>query len=128
MCGAANARFAHARMFPGLGLTNARRHLMIRLKIPAGMIDKLTVGRMTDRLDAYDLGAQRRHMTVNMLHELCLRVCGSRDEHGTRIRDGLGHALKKFVVFRRMSAADGVRFMMNMARWLLGVEHEAIDL
>ena len=79
-------------------LLNARLHLMIRLEVPARVRHELAIGGMVDPLHTHNLGAERRHMTFDMLDELRLGVCGSRNEHGCRIGDGLSYALKEILI------------------------------
>jgi len=102
--------------------------LMIRPKILPGVGNQLAIGGVIDRLNAGNLGAQRRHVSADMLHQLRLGICRSRNQYGSRIGNGLCHALKKIVILRRMAAADRIGLMVDMAGGLVGVQHEVIDL
>ena len=100
---------------------------MIRLKILAGVGDKFPVGRMVDGLNARDLGTQRRHMSFDMLDEFNFGICRSCDQDGTRIGDGLCHALQKLLILRRVAAANAVGLVVNVARGIVREQHEVVD-
>jgi hypothetical protein len=108
--------------------SNARRHLVIHLEICAGVGDELAVCGMVDCLDPNNLPTQYRHVALDMLYELCLRIGGPRYEHGTGIGDSLYHALKEILIRRYLTTANAVGLVMNMARRIVGVQHKSIDL
>jgi hypothetical protein len=67
-------------------------------------------------------------MVFDMLDQLCLGICRSGNEQGSGIDDGLGHALQEIVILGRVAAADAVGLVVDMARRIVGVQHETIDL
>jgi hypothetical protein len=63
-----------------------------------------------------------------MFDEFCFRVRRPRDEYSSGTRNGVCHVLKEILVLRRVAAADAVGLMVNVARRVLWVQHDAIDL
>jgi hypothetical protein len=80
--------------------------LMIRPKILAGLGNQLAISWVINRLNAGNLGAQRRHVSADMLHELRLGICRSGNQYSSRVGYGLCHALKKIVILRRVTTAN----------------------
>ena len=66
-------------------------------------------------------------MAVNVLHELGLCICRACDEDGTRVCNRFSDCLKESVILRNMSAADGVRLMMDRSGWIMWVENKLVD-
>ena len=98
------------------------------MEILAGVSDKFAIGGVVDSLDACNLGAQCGHMALDMLDELGLRTCRSRDEYGSCVGDGLRYPLKEFVILGGVAAANCVGLVVDMKGWVVGTEYEAIDL
>ena len=53
---------------------------MVILEVPARVRHELAIGRVVDGLHTHNLGAERRRVTFDMLDELRLGVCRSRNE------------------------------------------------
>jgi hypothetical protein len=100
---------------------------MIRPKVLPGVGNQLAIGGVINRLNAGNLGAQPRYVSADMLHELRLGICRSRNQYSSRIGNGLCHSLKEIVILRRMAAANRIGLVVNMAGGLVGMQHEAID-
>jgi hypothetical protein len=66
-------------------------------------------------------------MAVNVLHELGLCIGRAGDEDSGRAGNRLGNGLKESLILRGMSAADGVRFMMDMFGRIMRVENQLVD-
>ena len=101
---------------------------MISLEIGPGVGDEFTIGWVVDRLDARNLGLQRWRMLFDVLDQFRLGIGWPRDEHGACIGDGLGHVLQEGVVLRRVATSDAVGLVVNMARRMIGLEDQTIDL
>lgn len=90
--------------------------------------EDLAVRRMIESFDALDLGFERRGMLADMVYEHRLFVRGTGDENGTCVSDCIRDVLKKGLIFARMSAADGVRLVMDVADGILRMNDDRIGL
>ena len=66
-------------------------------------------------------------MAVNVLHEFDLGICRAGDEDSTCVCNRFSDCLQKGVILRSMSAADGVRLMMDRSGWIMWVENKLVD-
>ena len=101
---------------------------MIRREVFAGMFDQFTVRRMVDSLDSDDLRPQCWDVFLDMFDEFGFRSGRSRYQDCARITDGIRHAREEFVVLSRVTAAYGVRLVVNMANRIVRMQYSAIDL
>jgi hypothetical protein len=96
---------------------------MIRPKVLPGVGNQLAIGGVINRLNAGNLGAQPRYVSADMLHELRLSICRSRNQYSSRIGNGLCDSLKEIVILRRMAATNRIGLVVNMAGGLVGMQH-----
>jgi hypothetical protein len=93
-----------------------------------GVGDQFRVGWMIDRLDADDILHQPGGVLVDVFDQFVLGVArpGYQDRAGIHNRSDDG--LKEMVVLGRVPAADRVRFVVDMPRRMVRVQHQPFDL
>ena len=67
-------------------------------------------------------------MAVNVLHQLGLCIGRAGDEDGARSGDRIGDRLQESLILRGMSAADGVRLVVDVSRRMIRVQHQPLDI
>jgi hypothetical protein len=106
----------------------AREHLVVRLKIRAGVGDEFAFGEPVERFDAGNLGTHVRRMSCDVFDELVLCISRPGHKHGTRIGNSARHLLKELMVFPGMTATNAIGLVVNMVRRIMRVEHKLINL
>jgi hypothetical protein len=83
---------------------------------------------MIDGLDTRNDVHQSGIVVVDMFNEFSLRVRWAGNENGAHARHRLDDLMKKVLVLRCMSAADAIRFVMDMPGRVLGMQDQPIDV
>ena len=89
-----------------------------------GMGDELPIAWMIHGLDAGNNLHQPRGVLVDMLDQRILGIAGPGNEYRAGICDRSNDGLKEIVIFRGVSAADGIRLVMDVASRMIGVQHQ----
>ena len=69
-----------------------------------------------------------RIVLVNVLEQLGLGVGRPGYENRARVCNRIHDGVKIIVIFRSMSASDGVGFVMDMSRRMIGMQHQSFDV
>jgi hypothetical protein len=112
---------------PLAGLLHLRIHPIGDLEIFSGIGEERPIARMIDGFHRRDGVHHLGIMAVNVLHQLGLGVGRAGDEDGARAGDRIGDRLQESLILRGMSAADGIRFVMDMSGRTMRVENHLID-
>jgi len=92
------------------------------------MVEQLTIAWMVHGLDRHDLLDQGRSVLPYVLDELRLLIRRTGDEHRSSIGNRVGNTLQKRMILRRMSAADAVGLVVEMASRSIRVNDKLIRL
>src|SRR5688572_23691771 len=110
------------------GMLDPGRHHVVCPEMPPRVVHELAVTWMVDRLDSHDLLHESGTMLTDMLDQLCFLVRGAGYEDGSRVGDGARHPLQEIMIFRRVSAADAVGLVMQMAGRVVRMDDEPVDV
>jgi hypothetical protein len=121
-------RLIFGRRCDHTGLPHSRLHPIGCFKIFSGIGDERSIARMIDSFDSRNNIHELWIMMVNVLHEFGLGICGAGDEDGTCVCNRFSDRLEEGVILRSMSAADGVRLMMDMSGGIMWVENQLVDV
>jgi hypothetical protein len=110
------------------GLPNTRGHLVVRFEKRAGMGHELTIGETVECLDSSNLPGHQWCMSCDVFDEFVLRLCRPGHEHSSSIRNCVRYVLKEIMVFCWMATPDAISLVMNVAHWIVRVDHKLIDL
>ena len=105
-----------------------RQHPILGLKVVSGVSDELRVARMIDGLDAGNDLHQSRVVLADVLDQLGLGIGRSGDENRAGVGDRLSDRLQEGVIFRRMSAADGIGLVMDVSCRVVRMQHQFFDV
>ena len=92
------------------------------------MGDKLRVARMIDSLDPDNNFHQLRIVLADVLDQLGLGIGGSGHQNLAGVGDRLRDRLEELVILRRMAAADGVGFVVDVSRRTIRMQHQPLDI
>ncbi len=108
-------------------LSAARWHLMVCLEVCAAMGDQFTVGEVVEGFDASNLCTHQRRVARHVFDKFVLGLCGSRNENGPSIGNGLRHTLKEGMILRRVAATNAVGFVMNVSFWIVRAQYQLLN-
>jgi hypothetical protein len=91
------------------------------------MGNKSAIARMIHGLHPRNDVHQCGMVVVDMFHQFRLGVCRTCDENRARAFYGLDNAVKKFLILRSVSAAHGVRLMMDVSGRIVRMEHQRVQ-
>jgi hypothetical protein len=110
------------------GLGRLWQHPICCLEVFSGIRDERCVARMIDRFHSDDDRHPLRVVPMNVLDEFGLCAGRPSDENRTGICNRAHDRAKKIVIFRGMSASDGVSFMMDVSRRMIRMQDESFDV
>jgi hypothetical protein len=116
------------RLRPVVPRSAARRHLMVRLEVRAGVGDEFAIGEPVERFDADNLCAHLRRTPRDVLDELVLGLGRPCHQHDPSTSNGVGHMLQEFMILRGVTATHGIGLVMDMACRIVRAEHTLINL
>jgi hypothetical protein len=90
--------------------------------------EQRTVGRMIKRLDRRYARHELRVLVFDMLRKLMLGVRWPGDQNLAGSRQGSNNFMEECLILRGVTAADGVRLMVDVPRRMLRMHHNPIGL
>jgi hypothetical protein len=107
-------------------LEQLRMHLIGGSEIASRVVDQSAIAWMVDRLHRHYEFHQLGIVVVDMFHQfrLCVRRPGN--ENRTRVGYRLGNAVEKILILCGVSAADGIRLVMDMASRVIGTQYQSV--
>jgi hypothetical protein len=101
---------------------------MVRFEMLPREGDQFAISQMIETLNPYDLRHQLRAMAGDMLGQLVFSLGWASNEHRASVGNGLRDLLKVNGVDSRMTAANSVGPMMNMAGGIMRVKHKPFNI
>jgi hypothetical protein len=105
-----------------------RAHAILRIEVFFGKGNEFRVARMIDRFNSDDDVHQLGVVMMNMLDQFCLCIGWSSDEDGASVRNRLGDRVKIVMIFRGVSAPDGVSFVMDVPDGVVRTQNKSFDV
>jgi hypothetical protein len=110
------------------GLGRLRQHPICCLEVFSGIRDERCVARMIDRFHSDDDRHPLRVVPMNVLDEFGLCAGRPSDENRTGICNRAHDRAKTIVIFRGMSASDGIGLVMDVLCWMLRMQDKSFDV
>jgi hypothetical protein len=105
-----------------------RVHAIFRIEVFLGISNKFRVARMIDRFDSDDDVHQVGIVMMDMLDQFCFCIGWSSDEDGACVGNRLSDRVKIVVIFRGVSAPDGVGFVMDVPDRVVRMQNKSFDV
>jgi hypothetical protein len=105
-----------------------RTHAVGGSEITARVGDECTIGGMVDGLNRRDPLDKLWVVAVDMLDQFGLGIRRTGDQYCAGGADGTDHVLKEGVIFRGVSAADRVGFVMNVSSGMLRMHDDFVNI
>jgi hypothetical protein len=83
---------------------------------------------MIDRFHPGDDVHQLGVMMMNVFDQFCLCIGWPRNEDGPSVRKRLGDCVQIVMIFRGVSAPDGVRLVMDVPGRVVGVQDKSLNI
>jgi hypothetical protein len=123
-----SSSIGHKRARSDQRLCFLRVHAIFRTKVFFGIGNKCRVARMIDRFHSDDDVHQLGVVMMNVLDQFCLCIGWSGDEDSPSVRNRLSDRVKIVVIFRGVSAPDGVGFVMDVPDRVVRMQNKSFDV
>src|SRR5438874_3401586 len=103
-------------------------HAVVRPEEFSCQRHEFPIAGVIKRLDPGNALAKIRMRSSNVRRQLLLRISRPGDQYGARRHDGLRHTLQKRLIYRGVTAAARIGFVMNMLVRMTAVHRRGIHL